>query len=270
MSTTHADHIRIRVLGARGSFPVNGPQFQKYGGRTTALILEAGDTCVIVDAGSGLVFARPYVERFTAIHMVVTHFHMDHVLGFPFFPYHLRPDQTIHFHYDLDYMPEPRSIMTDFVRRPYFPMDHIEIGRKFKFSPFSGSVNIDGLKVEPFALNHPDFAVGYRFTHGGRVFVHASDHEHLPSLDAAILRAVEGADLLTMDGMYDLQDYHPGWGHSTWKDVCRLADKGGVGKLLLWHHHYHYTDDRLDGIVAQAREVFPDTDAAREEAEYLV
>ncbi|MFA6004722.1 MAG: MBL fold metallo-hydrolase, partial [Elusimicrobiota bacterium] len=47
--------MKIRCWGARGSIPVSGPGYLKYGGDTTCLELTSasGDT-VIVDCGSGI------------------------------------------------------------------------------------------------------------------------------------------------------------------------------------------------------------------------
>ena len=45
----------IRCYGARGSIPVSGKQYLKYGGDTTCLeIRSKNDEIIIVDAGSGI------------------------------------------------------------------------------------------------------------------------------------------------------------------------------------------------------------------------
>ncbi len=47
--------MRLTTWGARGSIPVSGPQYQKYGGDTTCVELEtdSGET-LILDAGNGI------------------------------------------------------------------------------------------------------------------------------------------------------------------------------------------------------------------------
>ena len=45
----------IRCWGARGSIPVSGKEYSKYGGSTTCLeIRSKNDDVIIVDAGSGI------------------------------------------------------------------------------------------------------------------------------------------------------------------------------------------------------------------------
>jgi len=45
----------IRCYGARGSIPVSGKEYIKYGGDTTCLeIRTKNDEIIIVDAGSGI------------------------------------------------------------------------------------------------------------------------------------------------------------------------------------------------------------------------
>ena len=262
--------IRVTVLGARGSFPVEGPQFRRYGGRTIALIVETEDQIVLVDAGTGLICNEYRFADRKKIHMVFTHFHMDHILSFPFFPYHLKKDQELIVHHDEKLSPPPKEALLDFVRRPYFPMDHQSLTGNVSWSAFSDRLELGDLTVTTFPLNHPDFSIGYRFEKAGKTYVHISDHEHEPELDDAILANIAGADLLTMDAMYEPQDFNKGFGHTRWTDVVRLGKAAGVGKLLLWHHHYHYTDRRIDTIVKNAQSIYAPTDAAHEGGVYLL
>ncbi|MEJ2025166.1 MAG: MBL fold metallo-hydrolase, partial [Deltaproteobacteria bacterium] len=81
--------MKIKFWGTRGSIAAPGKDTALYGGNTTCLelTLESGRT-VIVDAGTGI---RRLGEQLQAlegpvdIHLLITHIHWDHVLGFPFF-----------------------------------------------------------------------------------------------------------------------------------------------------------------------------------------
>ena len=47
--------MKVKFWGARGSIPVSGAEYLKYGGDTTCVELRtAGGEVVIVDAGSGI------------------------------------------------------------------------------------------------------------------------------------------------------------------------------------------------------------------------
>ena len=47
--------MKVRCWGARGSIPVSGREYVKYGGDTTCVeIRSAADEVIVVDAGSGI------------------------------------------------------------------------------------------------------------------------------------------------------------------------------------------------------------------------
>ncbi|MGD1973187.1 MAG: MBL fold metallo-hydrolase, partial [Desulfobacterales bacterium] len=47
--------MRIKIWGSRGSIPVSGKEYLKYGGDTTCLeIRTKSDDIIIVDAGTGI------------------------------------------------------------------------------------------------------------------------------------------------------------------------------------------------------------------------
>ena len=81
--------MKVKFWGTRGSISVPGKDTIVYGGNTTCLeITLEGGRKVIVDAGTGI---RPLgrqiceMEEDVDIHLLITHIHWDHVLGFPFF-----------------------------------------------------------------------------------------------------------------------------------------------------------------------------------------
>ena len=73
----------MTVLGARGSVPVEGNSFSVYGGATSCFKVEAGDEEIYLDAGSGIVSAKP--SPHSRLTILLTHMHLDHVVGLPFF-----------------------------------------------------------------------------------------------------------------------------------------------------------------------------------------
>ncbi len=80
--------MEITCWGSRGSIPVSGKEYIKYGGDTTCIEVrtESGDT-IIIDAGTGIRRLGKQLleqERFS-YHFIFTHAHWDHIMGFPFF-----------------------------------------------------------------------------------------------------------------------------------------------------------------------------------------
>jgi phosphoribosyl 1,2-cyclic phosphodiesterase len=76
----------ITCWGSRGSIPVSGKEYIKYGGDTTCMdIRTESDDIIIVDAGTGirrlgnqLIDQGRYRYNF-----LLTHGHWDHLMGFP-------------------------------------------------------------------------------------------------------------------------------------------------------------------------------------------
>ncbi len=77
-----------------------------------------------------------------------------------------------------------------------------------------------------------------------------------------VIPLVEGADLLYHEAtfMNDKADAAAEKFHSTAAQAATIAKKAGVKKLIIGHYSTRY--DSLDEILAEAREVFPDTEAA--------
>ena len=76
---------------------------------------------------------------------------------------------------------------------------------------------------------------------------------------------MENCDLLLYDGMYTDEEYpeHINWGHSTWQEGCRLANRAGVDRLMIIHHEPGRTDVQLREMEKEAKKLFPSSVFAR-------
>ena len=65
----------IRCWGSRGSVPVSGEAYKKYGGDTTCIEVRAEDTIIIIDAGSGMrrLGKVLHQENLQQVHIFLTH-----------------------------------------------------------------------------------------------------------------------------------------------------------------------------------------------------
>jgi phosphoribosyl 1,2-cyclic phosphodiesterase len=258
--------LRLTFLGVRGSHPTPLAKNLEFGGNTTCLEVRSGQNDrLLIDAGSGIIDAEVagHDERF---HLLITHFHPDHIHGLPFFAplFNSRRHLTIWSGHD----PETaRRVLERQMSSPYSPVldfivaerEYIQIGNQ----PFPhGSITI-----HPFPLNHPQGAWGYRLESEGASIVHASDLEHgHQRLDSVLREYARGADVLIYDAQYTEAEYRSkrGWGHSTWLEATRVARDAGVKQLILFHHDPTHDDATMREIVTQARLHFENTDAARE------
>jgi len=78
----------IKCWGSRGSIPVSGMEYIKYGGDTTCIeIRTKDDKIIIVDAGTGIrrLGNQLIKEERYSYDIIFTHAHWDHLMGLPFF-----------------------------------------------------------------------------------------------------------------------------------------------------------------------------------------
>jgi ribonuclease BN (tRNA processing enzyme) len=120
--------------------------------------------------------------------------------------------------------------------------------------------------------NHPNGVYAYRIEHGGKALVYITDSEHYSVVDPKLKKLAMGADVLIFDAMYTPEEYSgevsggpkTGWGHATFVAGCELAIAAGVKQLILHHHDPLQTDAMVREKERRAREIFPNTLAARE------
>jgi len=82
--------MKIKFYGTRGSIPVSHRDFLEFGGNTSCLkITRDNGRVAIIDAGTGIrKLGKDLInENFDQdkIFIGFTHFHWDHIQGFPFF-----------------------------------------------------------------------------------------------------------------------------------------------------------------------------------------
>ena len=267
--------IRLKFWGVRGSVPVPKQGYLRCGGNTTCIEIRYRDTLIIIDAGTGirLLGATLQAEDADGIHILMTHFHWDHIQGLPFFAPLYSPHAKISF-YSSRPVQELRAALRGEMSPPYFPVGFDALPARIDLVEFAGtSLQLSGVAIHPFPLNHPQGAVGYRIEAAGKVITHACDSEHgNPQLDTVLRKYSQNSDLLIYDAQYTPEEYEAkkGWGHSTWLEATRVARTCEVGRLMLFHHDPEHDDTTMEGIVTQARQHFNNTDIAREQEEIFL
>lgn len=266
-----SDSFVVRFWGTRGSLPVSGAEYIRYGGNTACVEIKCGGQSLFFDAGSGM---RPAGKAMLAqgkrdFDLFFTHCHYDHIVGLPFFaPLYYPGHKVTVWSGHLAGQMTTDQMLHEFVRHPWFPVNLDICCSKLMTRDFrSGDVlrPRPGIVVRTGSLNHPGGCIGYRIEYAGRAVVLISDTEHVEGqLDENILALIEGADLVIYDCTYtdDEMKLYRGYGHSTWQQGVRLCEAAGAKRLALYHHDPSRTDTMMSAIEDQARARFPGAFAA--------
>ncbi|MFT4182824.1 MAG: MBL fold metallo-hydrolase [Rhizobium sp.] len=265
------DSFELKFWGVRGSIPVSGPDFERYGGNTSCIELRHGGRHIIFDAGTGLREAATALAKdgVRNVDIFFTHSHYDHIIGLPFFKAIYDPNVSVDlWSGHLADKTTTRQLIDQFMRPPWFPVKPDICRATMGFRDFSAG---DTLKPHPdivirtARLNHPGGCIGYRIEWAGRVIALVYDTEHVEGqLDENALSLMVGADLVVYDTTYTETEMpkHLGFGHSTWQEGVRLAKKAGAKRLALFHHAQWRTDKDLDEMQREAQASFPGAFAA--------
>lgn len=270
--------LRVTFRGVRGSYPVPGDTTVHYGGNTSCVSVEVGDRMVILDGGSGIIglgnelVASPPGPSPRPLLVLFSHYHFDHILGFPFFKPAFRPKQFKVMLYApaFDGSKNPKDALDRLMISPLCPFDlrhmaavepprEIDHGTTFVWTDSSkepvvhpgDAAALDDTKalvVETLLCKklHPrDGIVFFKLRYKGRSVVYATDVE---GVQPELVQFAMGTDLLIHDAQYFEDEYlHPdnptkGWGHSTGEMACDVAKQAGVKQLALFHHNPDHDD----------------------------
>ena len=276
--------LKVKFYGTRGSIPVSGPEYQQFGGNTTCIRMTAPETgrVGIIDAGTGIrVLGKELVDSDLdqrEMFITFTHFHWDHIQGFPFFAPAYDKDLTVAIlamgkGRDVTNL---RDIFDTQMQAKYFPVALDNMGAKFRFlnlevdrKSFSPP---DGIDVEVTAVrhNHPGGAYSYRFERAGSSFAFCTDIEHGDHIDPRVVDLCRGVDLLIHEAQFTTEELKlkKGWGHSSFDQAMSVAEQACVGQLVMTHHDPDHDDAFLLEMEKKCQQRLPNCVLAREGMEF--
>jgi len=268
--------VKVTFFGTRGSVPVADPEFARFGGNTSCVMLtfESGRVAFL-DAGTGLRKAGRHlqalgVEQHDNLFIGLSHTHWDHIQGFPFFApaYDARRTITVALPGRTGSRLDLESVFTTQMQQDFFPVPLEGMGSNVRFwQPGVGTVDLPStVQVQASRHPHPGGAFGYRVTEGGRSVVYVTDVEHGNRIVPEVVALARGADLLIHDAQYTPEELatHRGWGHSSWEQAVHVALEAKVGRLALFHHDPDHDDAFLARVEVEAQRLFSNAFMARE------
>ena len=256
--------MNIRVWGARGSIPVSGREYIKYGGDTTCLeVRTKNDDIIIIDAGTGLRRLGNLLvkEGRTEYHMLFTHVHWDHLLGFPFFKPLYRDDTRIWMYGGQMAQDSIKALISPVMNPPNFPVNYDNLSAHIEYQgECELEFDIGSVEIKAIPISHPNEGMGYKLIEDGKSFVFLTDNELTYVHPGGrpfeeYLEFSKGTDLLIHDTEFTAEEYKrtKTWGHSVYSDVVDMAMRAGVRTLCLWHHNQDRKDDQVDWMLEDCR-----------------
>jgi phosphoribosyl 1,2-cyclic phosphodiesterase len=271
--------MKVKFYGTRGSIPVSDPGFTEFGGNTTCLFISAideGADTLIIDAGTGIRnlgkdIMSGKVDMGEEINLGFTHFHWDHIQGFPFFAPAYNPDSKIQISTaGKRKIQNLKDIFSTQMQSIYFPIQLANMGAQITFEKYETEViGKKGAFVSTIDVNHPGGCIAARFQYKTKSIVFCTDTEHPNGIDENVVKFSMNADVLIHDAQYTDEELktHIGWGHSSYSQAIEVAERSNVEQLIITHHDPDHDDDFLRKMEKKSQERFKDLIFARDNYE---
>lgn len=259
--------MRATFFGVRGSTPFSAASHTGFGGNTCCVVINVNDEApIILDMGSGLFgYAQQLAGKAMQGTVLLTHLHWDHVAGLPFFSPVLMPGGAIDIYGPADEGMSLDDALNRLISPPFFPVTMADFAGDIRMHDFwDGDMQVGSALIRSRPVPHTSATSGYRVEVNGASIVYVPDHQQPiddPSKVAdSVLELCDGADLLIHDGQYppDLFEKRAHWGHSTPGYAVEVARQASVKSLALFSHDPMHTDEQLEAIEVDAKELGAD------------
>ena len=229
------------------------------GGNTSCVTvqLKGSKEPLVFDTGSGIreLGLSKFKSKPSRYHIFFSHFHWDHLMGFPFFIPAYNPSVELDFYSPF---PDIEKKLQGLMTPPYFPI-HLETMKSKKlFHTLTGPLELSGATINYRKMNHPGDSYTFKVTHGNHSFVYATDTELSPN---DFIRNDEnhaffsGVDLMVIDSQYTvgeaIEKYN--WGHNSYNTAVDFAANWNIKHVVLFHHDPAYDDKILFDILESAK-----------------
>ena len=257
---------KVTILGARGSVPVSGERFVRYGCATTCFMIEMGGEIILVDAGTGILNLPREILQQPELKLLLTHAHYDHLVGLPMCPYLFQSNVQLHLYSAKRDGLTAKSFLKRMFSPPLWPVGPDELPGKVVFHELHGPLQLGAVHVDTMEGLHPGGVSLLRFTCGDHCVVVTTDctitDEQLPGL-AAFAR---DCDLLLCDGQYSEGEWvdRSAFGHSKWTAAAELYRVSGAKAARIIHHDPDHTDAELDAAAGDLLSRYPHCGFAQE------
>jgi ribonuclease BN (tRNA processing enzyme)/CheY-like chemotaxis protein len=272
----------IKFWGTRGSSAVSGGDYIKFGGNTSCLEVRYGKDVVLIDAGTGIRSLGEHLvdEDDSNLHLFMSHTHLDHVVGFPFFlPLYM--DKTkLNIYSPIGYEKETKELFTDLLAYSFFPvrLDQMHAHVKFNNLHESDKIVIGDIEISSCYTYHPGATLGFKITTPTKKIAYITDNEFLvgfhghpdevdinhPGLENhwPLIEFIRDCDVIVHEAQYFPIEYlkRVGWGHSSMINASLIFKFVQCPHWIVTHHDPRHTDSDLNYKAELHRKILKDYD----------
>lgn len=237
--------MRLLPLGCGGFIPAHGRQ-------TMCFLIVDGGEALLLDAGSGL--ARLLEPRVAAalppgdrLDIVLTHYHLDHVVGLSYLPGLARNRRVRIFAPAAPLTESGPEALERLIAPPLFPVRFEAWPMPVEIVPYAGPELVVGrFELRVRAQRHPGGSAGLRLDDR---LAYLTD----TVVDPASAEFVAGVDTLLHEVWLTAEEAGTEdagrTGHSAAPGVADLARRAEVGRLMPVHHHPRRTTADLEALA---------------------
>lgn len=231
--------MKIKLYGVMGSISGGASDL---GRNTTCLVLSNKESDLILDSGTGILNYINSVAK-NEHYILLSHYHMDHILGFPFITQlYSSTTNKIKLYGPNFNNKNVEEELFGFMCKPYLPIERDHVLAEISSTSLEEGKTyfINGFEVEALRVKHPGGSLIYTIKAEGKKVAFLSDFPNDMDLDDAVIKFCSKSNLIYADAMFLESEFTNKklleYGHSSIESVIRFFEKTDSKKLILGHH----------------------------------